>query len=242
MKPQRVGEGDGAPVTNETPPELRIRGASSLRKRGAILAAAEEVFLRNGYLGASMDEVSALSGVSKQTVYSHFGSKQALFIELVSEMTTDTGNRVHGDREIPTRADQLAGFLTEYARRQLALVTTPRILQLRRLVIGEVARFPELAETLYITGPQRAIASIAAVIQQLHERGLLSVDDPAIAASQFNWLVMGEPLNRAMLLGAAGVPTATELDSQAANAVRVFLAAFAVPGEGDRRTRSPARL
>ncbi|MHC5794765.1 TetR/AcrR family transcriptional regulator [Lacisediminihabitans sp. FW035] len=204
------------------------RGAASIRKRGAILAAAEDVFLRNGYLGASMDEVSALSGVSKQTVYSHFGSKQALFIELVSAMTTDVGDRVIGELEIPAEEDELAGFLRAYARRQLSLVTTPRILQLRRLVIGEVARFPELAETLYITGPQRAITAIAAMLEQLHDRGLLSVDDPAVAASQFNWLMMGEPLNRAMLLGDAGVPTSTELDAHAAAAVRVFLAAFAV--------------
>ena len=41
------------------------------------------MFLRDGYLGANMDELAALSGVSKQTVYAHFGSKEALFVELV---------------------------------------------------------------------------------------------------------------------------------------------------------------
>ena len=53
----------------------------SARKRRAILDAATEIFLRTGYLGTNMDEIAALSEVSKQTVYKHFSSKEALFVE-----------------------------------------------------------------------------------------------------------------------------------------------------------------
>ena len=57
----------------------------SARKRQAILDAATDVFLRDGYLGTNMDEIAALSEVSKQTVYKHFASKEALFIEIVEQ-------------------------------------------------------------------------------------------------------------------------------------------------------------
>ena len=63
-------------------PEVEGDGRSA-RKRRAILDAATEVFLKSGYLGTNMDEIAALSSVSKQTVYKHFSSKEALFIEIV---------------------------------------------------------------------------------------------------------------------------------------------------------------
>lgn len=201
------------------------QGPQSARKHVAILAAAEQVFLRSGYLGASMDELAALSGVSKQTVYKHFGSKEALFVELVTSMTQDAGDRVHHDIPDPRRDDELEPYLLDYAERQLAIVLTPRLLRLRRLVIGEVSRFPALATALYDAGPARAIAALGVVFARLSAEGLLSVPDPDVAAAQFNWLVMAGPLNEAMLLGDAAVPTSAALRRHAAEGVRVFLAA-----------------
>ena len=112
--------------------------------------------------------------------------------------------------------------LSDYAKG----VLTPRLMQLRRLVIGEVARFPELARVLYERGPQRAIAALAQTFERLAARGLLVIDDPLIAASHFNWLVMSEPLNKAMLLGDAAIPKPKALRRYAAEGVRIFLAAY----------------
>ena len=164
--------------------------------------------------------------MSKQTVYKHFGSKEALFVELVTSMTDAAGDRVHNDTADPTEAHDLAAYLEAYADRQLDIVMTPKLLQLRRLVIGEVARFPELAEALYEHGPKRAIGTLAAMFERLAERGMLRVEDLTAAATEFNWLVMGEPVNRAMLLGDAAIPTETERQAQVRGAVRVFLAAY----------------
>jgi TetR/AcrR family transcriptional regulator, mexJK operon transcriptional repressor len=209
--------GGGAPA--------EILGRSE-RKHRAILEAAQEMFLGGGYLGTNMDELAARSGVSKQTVYKHFGSKEALFVELVTSMTDAAGNRVHVDIADPTEADDLASFLEAYADRQLDIVMTPKLLQLRRLVIGEVTRFPELAAALYEHGPKRAIATLAAMFERLAERGLLRVDDTGVAATEFNWLVMGESVNRAMLLGDAAIPSVVERHAQVSAAVCVFLAAY----------------
>jgi TetR/AcrR family transcriptional regulator, mexJK operon transcriptional repressor len=199
---------------------------SSARKHKAILDAAIEVFLRSGYLGANMEEIAAISEVSKQTIYKHFSNKEALFVEIVTAMTDAASATVHN--EMPEIADEsdVAGFLQTYALRQLKVVITPRLMQLRRLVIGEVGRFPELAKTLYERGPQRAIAALAKTFERLAARGLLVIDDPLIAASQFNWLVMSEPLNKAMLLGDQAIPKPPALRRHAAEGVRVFLAVY----------------
>ena len=205
-----------------SPPESAQRSA---RKHQAILQAAEAVFLKGGYLGTNMDELAAQSGVSKQTVYKHFGSKEALFVELVTTMTNAAGDRVHN--EIPDPADEaeLVIYLQTYAERKLAIVMTPRLLQLRRLVIGEVGRFPALATALYESGPKRAMSALAMVFERLSDRGLLEIDDPSVAASQFNWLIMSAPLNETMLLGDAAIPNTAKLHSHAAEGVRFFLAA-----------------
>lgn len=211
-----------------------VRGTDALegdgrtaRKRSAILDAATAVFLRDGYLGASMDEIAERSAVSKQTVYKQFGSKEALFVEIVSSMTTRTGDSVHTEIDLAP-GGELAAYLEDYAVRQLTAVMTPRVMQLRRLVIGEVGRFPELARVLYQQGPARAIAALAATFERLAGRGLLAIDDPQRAASQFNWLVMSDPLNQAMLLGDGAIPKSAELRRNAAAGVKVFLACYGV--------------
>ncbi|GAA1464395.1 TetR/AcrR family transcriptional regulator [Nocardiopsis exhalans] len=204
----------------------------SARKRRAILEAAEEVFLRGGYLGTNMDEIVARSEVSKQTVYKHFGSKENLFVEIVGHMTSGAGDLVHVEDPDLAPDGDLADYLCDYAYRQLTVVLTPRLMQLRRMVIGEVARFPELAETLYRNGPQRAIDNLAGIFDRLVAQGRLSVADTRAAASRFNWLVMSEPVNRAMLLGDQGIPGPEELRAHTVESVRVFLSAYGgLPGQ-----------
>ena len=188
------------------------------------------MFLRAGYLGTNMDEIAALSEVSKQTVYKHFVSKEALFIEIVSSMTDGAGDIVRSETAELDEGGDLARYLGDYAYQQLSVVLTPQLMQLRRLVIGEVSRFPELAKVLYERGPRRAVAALATTFERLAARGLLAIEDPLVAASQFNWLIMSDPLNQAMLLGDAAIPRPAELRSHAAEGVRVFLAAYGKKG------------
>jgi len=91
-------------------------------------------------------------------------------------------------------------------------------------VIAEVSRFPELGEALYSGGPGRAIISLAATFERLAECGVLAIRNPSLAASQFNWLVMSAPLNRAF--GRRCDSEASELQKHAAESVQLFLAAY----------------
>jgi TetR/AcrR family transcriptional regulator, mexJK operon transcriptional repressor len=198
----------------------------SVPKRKAILDAATEVFLKGGYLGTNMDEIAVLSAVSKQTVYKHFSSKEALFIEIVTSMTNDGSEAVLGEIPELEEGANLTEYLCNYANQQLKVVLTPRLMQLRRLVIGEVSRFPKLAKVLYEGGPKRAMEALATTFKRLADRGLLEINDSMVAASHFNWLVMSDPLNQVMLLGDEAIPTPKELRQYAIQGVRVFLAAY----------------
>ena len=206
-------------------------GTRSERKQAAIIGAAAEVFLSTGYAGASMDEIASRSGVSKQTIYKHFTSKEALFIAVMGQMMGEADIAVHlGLPKVEDRA-QLEAYLLDYAIRQLTIVLTPGLMQLRRLVIAEAQRFPELAKQLYARGPARALEAMGAAFAQLAEKRLLQFSDARMAASQFNWLVMADPVNRVMLLGDAALPGQAEIRHHAEAAVATFLAAFLHPDQ-----------
>jgi AcrR family transcriptional regulator len=214
-------------MSSRSPEPTTVDERQSARKRRAILAAAATVFLQKGYLGTSMDEVATLASVSKQTVYKHFADKERLFAEIVAATVDEVSDPVH---EVVLHLDEngdLEAGLRDLARRQLAMVMQPRLLQLRRLVIGEAARFPELGRTFYERGPERTIDALAAVLERLSERGVLDVDDPRLAAAHFNWLVMSIPLNQAMLCGTDEPASPEELERYADAGVRAFVRAYA---------------
>jgi TetR/AcrR family transcriptional repressor of mexJK operon len=180
-----------------------------------------------------MDEIAARAAVSKQTVYKHFDDKEGLFSEIVSITVDEVSETVHNEVIALEDSGDLEADLGDMARRQLAAVMQPRLLALRRLVIGEAGRFPELGRTFYERGPGRTVAALAATFERLAARGLLSVDDPLLAAEHFNWLIMSTALNEAMLLGRDAPPAPAELTRYADSGVRVFLAAY-----GGRRSRA----
>jgi TetR/AcrR family transcriptional regulator, mexJK operon transcriptional repressor len=212
---------DGNPTDRDAVGESR-----TARSRRAILDAATAVFLRNGYLGTTMDEIAARAGASKQTVYKHFADKERLFTEIVTRTVERAGDRVHCGAHALGESGDVAADLREYARRQLRFVMQPQILQLRRLVIGEAGRFPALGRVFYDHGPGRTVAALTGALERLNAGGSLQLDDPALAAAHFNWLIMSIPLNHAMFLGDDAIPPDAELDRYADAGVDVFLAAY----------------
>lgn len=205
---------------------------SSVQKREAALAAAERQFLATGYESVTMDSIASESGIAKQTLYSHFGSKRALFLELVTAKTVAASERVLAEPPRPAPGADPRAVLGEVLRAQLATVLAPPILGLRRLVIGEATRSPELAAALYEHGPRRAIAALAATLRALDDLAVLRVPDPELSATHLNWLVMGEPVNRAMLLGDAAAHLGEdEIDRHVQAALDTFLPSVLRPTE-----------
>jgi AcrR family transcriptional regulator len=190
-----------------------------------ILEAAQRVFFANGFVGTSMDQVAATAAVSKQTVYKHFADKEALFREVVSNVVRarDSGITVEF---LSTGEGSVDERLQSFARNFLKGVMQPDVLKLRRLVIGEVARFPELGQAFYDLGPKRATEQLAVALDESAVRRGLSLEDPNLAAEHLLWLILSIPLNQAMLLGDQSSFTDAALDRFADEGVSVFLRAY----------------
>ena len=199
--------------------------AGRMASGGVIREAAAALFLERGYQSTSMDDIAAAARVSKQTIYTHFADKQELFADLV------LGNAERVDAFLTTMAETLRGSdaeagLRRFARLYVHFVIRPEVLRLRRLVVGEAGRFPELARTYYERVPGRVYSTLAQLLQELAGRGHLMIDDPDLAAQHFVWLVLGLPLDRGMFDVGATAPTAERLDHIADAGVRVFIAAY----------------
>lgn len=98
---------------------------------------------------------------------------------------------------IPPGSD-LQAALSQFARNYLRFVIRPEVLRLRRLVIGEAGRFPELASQYYERVPERIYGALADLLRRLTEEGRLAVPDPEMAAQHLTWLLLGWPLDRGM--------------------------------------------
>lgn len=212
-------------MTADEPRRQGTRGPSRSKHRD-ILDGALDLFLELGFDATTIEGVADRAGVSKQTVYAHFGDKETLFRELIEREVGRRDMPTHPLAEVMPGSTDLESDLRTYARWHLRLVMTPHLLALRRRLIGEAARFPALARLWYDNGPRRSIDLFAGWFAALHERGLLHAPDPVEAGEAFNWLVLSRPLNAAMAFAWDAPDDA--LDAHADDAVRIFLAAHAI--------------
>jgi TetR/AcrR family transcriptional repressor of mexJK operon len=203
----------------------------SARKRRAIMEAATALFLRDGYRNTSMDQVAADAAVSKQTVYKQFADKEQLFRDIMLGVTGKSEAIITDMTSVLRSADvaspaELRAVLTDLARRYIDGVLQPHVLALRRLIIAEAERFPDLARAYFEQAPARAIEVVANALQAYIERGLLAADDSRLAATHFAYLVLAISQDRAMFYPHER-PSPAERDRLASEAVRIFLAAYA---------------
>ena len=195
------------------------------RKRASILEAAQQVFFANGFVGASMDQVAATAAVSKQTVYKHFSDKRALFRAVVTNVVRARDGGIAPDF-LSAGDGPIGDRLRSFAREFLKGVMQPNVLRLRRLVIGEAGRFPELGQSFYDLGQKRAAAQLAVALREAASRRGLSLEDPELAAEHLLSLILSVPLNQAMLLGDGTSFTDAALDRYADEGVTAFLRAY----------------
>ncbi len=198
--------------------------------RSRLLSAAHAAFLEEGY-GASVDRIAARAGVAKQTFYNHFPHKADLFGEIIRQVTAELLIALDDDglnlRECLTR------FGIVYRDKALSAAG----LGLFRVLAAEAARFPDLAKTVYRTGPARTTARLTAVLQAAIDRGELRDTDADFAATTLLSMLVGAEHTRFLFSGEQP-PRMNSM--RAGEIVDCFLRAFApdIPSPAAKRNKS----
>jgi AcrR family transcriptional regulator len=169
-----------------------------------------------------VDAIAADAGVSKMTVYSHFGSKEGLFQAVVRERTESVVGGVAGVEGLDPKQPQEA--LLAIGERFLALTREDDALGKFRSVYGAAGAQPEACRAFYREGPQRLNGELAAYLRRADAAGTLKVRHPRQAANLFLSMFLGEGHIRGLLM--LDLPDAREDKALLREAVRVFLAAY----------------
>jgi TetR/AcrR family transcriptional repressor of mexJK operon len=194
------------------------------QKRAEILRVARSAFLDRGFVATNMEQVAERAKVSKQTVYRQFTDKATLFRHVVADTIAAMQESLPVLGDSP--ADDLPAELRRAARRLVDIVTSDEIVRLRRMMIAEADRFPDISAEWFELGAGQTTSRLSDWFGSLAEAGKVRVDDPAVAAEQFLWLVVSTPLN-ALMFSPNGTAFPTEQAHRYADAgVDVFLAAY----------------
>ncbi|WP_375229320.1 TetR/AcrR family transcriptional regulator [Roseobacter sp. S98] len=192
------------------------------RKFDQVLEGARQVFMADGFEGASVDEIARVASVSKATLYSYFPDKRLLFLEVArSECQRQSRNaldRINMDGEPQD-------VLTQTGRHFLTFITSRFGQQIFRICVAESDRFPELGQRFYDSGPAVFRAEMAAYFERAQARGELRIDDCILAADQFGELCKADVWPR-LIFGVIRTVSADEIDRVVAAAVETFLARY----------------
>lgn len=151
-------------------------------KRQVILQVARAAFLNQGYERTSMEGVAQAASVSKTTVYAHFPTKADMFRAVVAEhCQAQMGLAAHLDWLPPDPATAL----TLFARRLVGIFAWPDTVAMSRIVLAEVARFPELRDAIIAAAVDPVHKALADVLWRATREGKLAVDDPEFVADLF---------------------------------------------------------
>jgi AcrR family transcriptional regulator len=194
----------------------------TLGKAESVLAAAKRAFLAAGFGAVSMDTIAREAGVSKATVYAHFGSKEELFGAVIERECERYFDRFSAGELDPR---DVRASLTILGRRFLELILSPDAIALHRIIVGEVTRFPMLGEVFWRAGPERERVQIEGFLRSAAAAGALTLPDPRLAAEQFVTLVRADVQLR-QLLRLEATPGDREIEIFVEGAVGTFIRAF----------------
>ena len=192
-------------------------------RRDTILQAGIEVFLEYGYVSASVDEIVRRAGGSKRTVYKYFGNKEELFAAIIAslaaQMLSPLSAAIDGDSALQTTLEKLGKAYLDVLLREDSLA-------IFRTVVSEGQRFPQLAKTFFLNGPNAAVTRLSTYLEQQVKKGGLKLDDTHAAARQYFGMIRSD-LHMRAALGLA-LPTEDEINREVNTAVAMFVREYSV--------------
>lgn len=196
--------------------------SKSEEKRLQILSSAKDLFSAQGFTAVSMDQIAKAAGVSKQTVYSHFGNKDDLFAAAIEQKCI--GLKLS---EIQLPADVSAReVITKISHSFSQMILSEDAMQVHRTSVSEAHTNPTVARLFYATGPLQVITQVARILQKLDENGKLQVEEPRMAAVQLLKMLQGEARMEAEY-NIESRQSEAEIAAYTQNCIDMFLRAYA---------------
>ena len=211
-----------------TSAQIRPQGPGrpkDMEKRAAILAAAKALFIRNAFAGTSMDAIAADAGVSKLTVYSHFGDKDNLFREVIRSRIQDL---LPEETYCFDPATDIRDTLLRVALTHAHLDCNAETVGTFRAILSDCRQGnPRYGKLIWEEGAARTHGLMERLLQQAVDAGQLDIDDVARASGQFLSLIKGNLMMRQMF----GCTECTdsyveEIETTARAGVEMFLRAY----------------
>jgi AcrR family transcriptional regulator len=192
------------------------------RKYDDVLTGAREVFLAQGFEGASVDDIARAAGVSKATLYSYFPDKRLMFLEVAK---AECCRQVLGaeDRIGPNVC--LKDALTIAAVTLVEFFTSGFYQRIFRVIVAESERFPELGRQFYETGPLMGRNRMVEYLNEAEARGEVEIEDKALAADMFGEMCRADLFSQ-LLFGITDKVTQAQKDRIVNGAVEMFLARY----------------
>jgi AcrR family transcriptional regulator len=198
-------------------------GGSHPAKREQVLAGARQVFGELGYERASVDLIAARAGVSKATIYNHFGDKKSLFVAAVVAECEQLHSGLALCRERP--AGDVEEGLARIGERIMTIFLTPSIARLYRQAMAETDRLPEIGRMVWERGTSVVLDAIALHLERWNESGDLRIEDLRLAAVDFFALCQADLTPRCRL-GVLEYPVEERIRETVLRAVRTFVRAY----------------
>jgi AcrR family transcriptional regulator len=192
------------------------------RKYDQVLEGARDVFLKDGYEGASVDQIARTAGVSKATLYSYFPDKRMLFLEVAKTECGNQADRATADMDTAAPPREV---LTVAATHMLGFFLSDFGQQVYRIIVAEAGRFPSLGREFYDAVPMAVRATMMRYFGEAIARGELAIDDLELAADQFPELCKAS-LHPQLILGVKSRFTEAEVKRVIDGAVEMFLARY----------------
>jgi TetR/AcrR family transcriptional repressor of mexJK operon len=200
----------------------RAGRSKSEEKRNAILHAASCLFLKQGLQGTSMDAVAREAGVSKQTVYSHFTNKEALFRACIRAKIATYG---FDDNLLPVGKGRRETLLL-LAKGFMSLIFDPEVMAMHRVVAGEAASYPQIASLFFESGPAAVKRAVGQCLERMVADGELDIPDVEYASWLLSNMAFGS-FHARLQLGLIEEVPQQALDSHLKQVVDDFLRLYA---------------